>query len=193
MPPKNRYHKEDLVNAAFYVAEREGLGAVTVRKVAAELGCSVAPIYVNFNTSTELIDAVLQRAEDLTFEYMQRDYSESPFLNMGIGEVMFAREHGRLFREITMRKSAYAAKGRKDYARYLPLMKRDKHMRSFSEIELIDILIKVDVFTQGLAMLASEDTNKAMVSFDRIIDMLRETGADIILGAQLRKTGDHPI
>lgn len=187
--PKVQYTREDLIDAAFRIAAKDGLGAVTVRKVAAELGCSVAPIYVNFTTSTELTDAVLERIQDLTKTYAQKDYGLSPFLNMAIGVIIFAKEYGTLFREITILKSAYAAKDRSDYTRYLTMMKSDKQLRGFSDIELLDILIKIDVFTQGLALIVSDPANDAMYPEGKIIQMLKQTGGDLVTGARLRRSG----
>lgn len=189
MCPKVQYTREGLIDAAFNIAVKDGLGAVTVRRVAAELGCSVAPIYVNFTTSSQLIDAVLERVEDLTSAYKQKDYGLSPFFNSGIGVIVFAKEYGRLFREITIQKSAYAAKERSDYTKYLTLMKCDKQMRGFSDIELLDILIKVDVFTQGLALIASDPANDAMFPEGKIVQMFKQAGNDLIAGARLRRDG----
>ena len=51
MAPKNKFTKEEIINAAFDIAKVDGLGAITVRRVAQKLNSSIAPIYVNLTTS----------------------------------------------------------------------------------------------------------------------------------------------
>ena len=61
MPPKTKYNKEDIVDAAFEIAKEEGFSGITARSVANRLHCSVAPIYVNFATIDDLITDVVER------------------------------------------------------------------------------------------------------------------------------------
>ena len=192
MPPKVKVTKEELIDAAFQIAADEGIDAVTVRKVARRIGCSVAPIYVNFETSEDLIRAVFERAEDISFEYMNGDYSESPFLNMGIGIIMFARAYNHLFRDVLLKKSRFAPIEGFGDKKYIELMKRDQLVKGLDDDELFNILFKLDIFTHGLALLVSDENNKDLLSEEKIISILRETGYDIILSAQLRKKGEYP-
>jgi|GEM_PF-5552282 len=48
MPPKTRFRKEEIVDAAFAIAREKGFEEISARNVAKRLGSSVAPIYVNF-------------------------------------------------------------------------------------------------------------------------------------------------
>ena len=122
---------------------------------------------------------------------MQKQYTDSPFLNLGIGVIMFAKEHGRLFRDLLKIKGTYAAKERADFTRYLSLMKRDPHMRGFNDRQLLNILIKVDIFTQGLALLASDEHNQTPP--DRLIALLEETSQNIALGISTQNREEQPL
>ena len=68
MAPKNKFTKEEIIDAAFDIAKVDGLGAITVRKVAQKLNSSIAPIYVNFNDIDELIQEVVKKAFDISRE-----------------------------------------------------------------------------------------------------------------------------
>ncbi len=48
MPPRTRYTPERILDAALALTQREGLAAVTARQLAAELGCSTAPLFTQF-------------------------------------------------------------------------------------------------------------------------------------------------
>ena len=65
MPPKPKFSKQEIVNAAFDIAKNEGLDAITIRKVAHKLGSSIAPIYVNFDNVEQLVQAVVTKTFDI--------------------------------------------------------------------------------------------------------------------------------
>lgn len=50
MLPRTRFSKEEIVDAAFMIAQESGFSAITARSVAQQLGCSVGPLYANFAT-----------------------------------------------------------------------------------------------------------------------------------------------
>ena len=61
MPPKNRFTREEIIEAAFEVAKEEGFSKITARSVASRLNLLVAPIYANFKAIDELVQAAVQR------------------------------------------------------------------------------------------------------------------------------------
>jgi len=61
MSPKTKFDKKAIVDAALEIAKEKGLKKITARSVAKQLKSSVAPIYVNFDSVDELIEAVVQR------------------------------------------------------------------------------------------------------------------------------------
>ena len=54
MPPKAKYTRENIVDAAFEVARKGGLDAVMARDVAQKLGTSTSPIFTAFSSMEEL-------------------------------------------------------------------------------------------------------------------------------------------
>ena len=63
------------------------------RFAAKKLNCSTAPVYSTFSNMAELQKEVMRKAIDLLVEYTRRDYSPDPFLNMGVGVVLFSKEN----------------------------------------------------------------------------------------------------
>ena len=57
MPPKFRFTREEIVAAALAVTRRSGISGLTARSLAAELGCSVKPIFGLFK-SMEAFDSL---------------------------------------------------------------------------------------------------------------------------------------
>ncbi len=60
MSPKTQYTREEIIQAAVDVGMECGIDGITIRAVADKLGCSVAPIYVNFESRDLLIEAVVR-------------------------------------------------------------------------------------------------------------------------------------
>ena len=100
MPPKFKFTKEEIVDAAFKIVRRGGWSALTARSLGSELGASSRPIYSFFNSMTELEEDVVKKAVDLLFQFMSRERTEDPWIDHGIGYVMFASVEKHLFRAV---------------------------------------------------------------------------------------------
>ena len=107
MGPKTKYKKDEIIDAAFEIAREEGLAGITARSVAKRLGCSVAPIYVNFETIEGLTEAVVQRVFSLSGEMLAREQGTDMFEKIGRASLAFAREYPVLCRELTLTPNPY--------------------------------------------------------------------------------------
>lgn len=59
--PKPRYSVEDVVTAAVAVADAEGLAAISLRRIAVELGVSAMSIYTYVPSKAELVELMFDR------------------------------------------------------------------------------------------------------------------------------------
>ena len=105
MPPKFKFTKEQIIEAAFNIARRKGLKSLTTRSLAEELGASVRPIYSFFKSMEELEEELVKKAVELLYEWMVRERTGDPWIDHGIGYVMFAQEEKHLFRGINNEKN----------------------------------------------------------------------------------------
>lgn len=64
---------------------------ITVRIIAAKLGCSVAPIYVNFETIDELVEAVMQKVNVISASILTEMTGKSSFENLGKASLKFTQ------------------------------------------------------------------------------------------------------
>ena len=70
MPPKPKFSREDIINAAFDIVQKSGADAMTAREVGKYLGTSSTPIFTAFNDMSELRAAVCDKARKVFDEYM---------------------------------------------------------------------------------------------------------------------------
>ena len=105
MPPKIRYDREAVLQAAYRLARSQGAEAVNARAIARELGCSTQPIFRAFSGMDELRQELLLLAKACYNGYMARSASlaDKPYKGTGMAYILFAREEPHLFRMLFMR------------------------------------------------------------------------------------------
>jgi AcrR family transcriptional regulator len=107
MGPKIRFTKEQVIDAAFEIARTEGIDNITMRKVAQNMGSSVAPIYMNFKNINELIEALIERIARISQQLVAEENTGNPFYDMGRASLRFAMEYSVLFRDLVMKSNNY--------------------------------------------------------------------------------------
>ena len=99
MPKKPTTPKEAMIEGAIELIREKGHEDLTVRKLAAFLGCSTQPIMYHFATIDSLKRTVYARADQEHSEYlMQVRPGQDPVLAIGLNYVRYAVEEPRLFR-----------------------------------------------------------------------------------------------
>ena len=106
MPPKFKFTKEEITNAALALTRENGISCLTARALAAELGCSVKPIFGLFKNMEEVQHEVLTAAHNLYQDYLREAMADNqypPYKASGMAYIRFAKEERELFRLLFMR------------------------------------------------------------------------------------------
>jgi len=190
--PKSKFTKEQVIDAAFEIAETEGIDNITMRKIAERMGSSVAPIYVNFKDNDELIEAVIERITGISQQLLIEENTGNPFYDMGKASLRFAMEYSVLFRDLVMKNNNYM-KGYDE--EMLPVlieeMKKDPEMAGLSEDDLKTILLKIKIFQLGLSVMAANGLLPKDYGMQDLMDILSSTANDVILSARLSESNDQ--
>ena len=105
MPPRVKFTKEEIVEAALRVTREGGIDSLTARSLAAELGASTRPMFTYFETVDELKHEAHEAAKGIYKTYIERGLAEPvPFLGVGQNTIRFAREEPELFRLLFLQK-----------------------------------------------------------------------------------------
>lgn len=104
MPPKVKIDKESILEAAVDILREKGENSLHAREIAKRLGCSIQPIFSNYENMADLKEKVKNRVEEIYNEYIQQGMENHriPFLGMGMGYIRFAKEERNLFRLLFM-------------------------------------------------------------------------------------------
>ena len=74
MPAKKQITKDMILDTALYLLKSQGYEAVTIKRLAKELGCSTQPIYLSFSGMDELRQELVPLAIS-TFEKNMKENS----------------------------------------------------------------------------------------------------------------------
>ncbi|TVR28751.1 MAG: TetR/AcrR family transcriptional regulator [Spirochaetaceae bacterium] len=187
MPPKVRFTREQIVAAALEIARTEGLVGITIRKIAAALGCSIAPIYVNFSHIDEVRRAVADRVMDTGRRFYADADTGSSLQDIGVASVRLAREYPAIFRDLVLSSNDYvAAQNETLDPELVAHMKGDPELAGLREDELQTLLLKMRVFHAGLATAVVNGILPRNTEDDEIIRLMNQTAGDLVTAAQLR-------
>lgn len=106
MPPKFKFTRDEITNAALNVTRKNGISGLTARVLAAELGCSVKPIFGLFKNMEEVGQEVFIASDLLYQNYLREDMAKGkypPYKASGMAYIRFAKEERELFKLLFMR------------------------------------------------------------------------------------------
>lgn len=133
MAPRVKFQKEEIVNAAFQIARREGMDAVTAREVGAELHVSSRPIFTWFETMEQLKAEVYGRAKECYREYVEHGLADSvPFLGVGQQYIRFAKEEPELYKLLFLTKPNDVSGGAMDALKFSQDLARKSLMKIYN-------------------------------------------------------------
>ena len=98
MPPKPKFTREEITEAAYNIARVKGIDAVMAREVGKALGSTARPIFTVFSGMDELKEAVRELAKERCLEYLSGAFDYDPaFKEFGMRWVRYALEQPHLF------------------------------------------------------------------------------------------------
>jgi AcrR family transcriptional regulator len=100
MPPKVRFGRDQIIDAAFNIVRKEGWQGLSARAIAEKLKSSTRPIYTHFNSMKDLEDEVVKKAMVLMEEYINQTRTGDMWTDQGLGSVLFAKHEKELFKAI---------------------------------------------------------------------------------------------
>ncbi|MGC2872382.1 TetR/AcrR family transcriptional regulator [Ihubacter sp. mB4P-1] len=157
MPPRFKFKREEIIEAALDLTRESGISAVTARALAAKLGCSVKPIFGLFKNMEEVQQEVLSAADQLYKAYLQENMQKDsypPYKASGMAYIQFAKEETQLFRLLFMRdRSNEKIEENREAVR--PLMELLKENLGLNEEEAYLFHLEMWIYVHGIATMAA--------------------------------------
>jgi AcrR family transcriptional regulator len=190
MPPKNKFTREEIIEATFEIAKEEGFSKITARSVASRLNSSVAPIYVNFKTIEELTQAVVQRVFALSEDLLAKQKGQNLFENIGTASLAFARDYPVLFRELVLKPNPYMASYEEIEKTMVGALKENEEMKDWTMEERRRLFLKMRIFQLGLSAMVANGHVPSWLDEKESEKLLKETGEQLLLAEQINRKED---
>lgn len=176
MPPRIVVNRENIKKEAFKIIKTSGIENLTARNIAKNLKCSTQPIYRAYENMDALKKELFTYIRQYFLKYINSyEKVENKFLNKGLGYIDFAKNKPNLFKALYLTENLDIDFNKEDTIDLSEGIDQMKNMIIFShlsETELKDIMIKLWIFTHGLAtMVMSPSLN---ITDEKIIEMLTE-------------------
>ncbi|MDE6667603.1 MAG: TetR/AcrR family transcriptional regulator [Clostridia bacterium] len=183
MPPKAKFSKEEIIDAAFKITCRDGFDALTARSLAAELGSSPRPIFTVFNGMEEVQNEVKAAATKLYEQYEDEEMSgEKAFKGSGTGYIRFAAEQPKLFQLLFMKERENVPNLDSILSvidnYYYKILGTVESEYGFTTETAKRIYLHMWLYSHGIASLIA--TKVCNFTQDDISEMLNDVGAGII-------------
>lgn len=146
---------------------------ITMRKLAARLGCSVAPLYVNFKNGEELKKALYGEIKKVAWEYSTKPYSETGFFNIGIGQILFARDFPQLYRDLLALDDQCFHMGGEEKRAMVDIMAGDPLVSDLSRSQLGELLQTMALMTTGITV--SVVTGDDNITIEEVLRLMEDT------------------
>ena len=99
MAPKNKFTKNEMIDAAMRVVRNKGIDGLTAKTMADELGTSTQPVFTAFGSMDIVKQEVYTAAVHVYDGYADEGLKEKiPFFGVGMQYIRFAREEPELYR-----------------------------------------------------------------------------------------------
>ncbi|MDE6124235.1 MAG: TetR family transcriptional regulator [Eubacterium sp.] len=184
MPPKCKFTREEIIEAALEMVKADGIEAVTARALGAKLGTSSKPVFGLFQNMDELLQQVIRAARNEYNKYIKIGLAqESAFKGVGSQYILFAKNEPKLFQLLFMTEQ----NEKKDAAGTLPMIDDNyreillsvQSMYGLGEDDSKRLYRHLWIYTHGIAALLA--TGVCCFSEQEIGDMMTEVCQGLLL------------
>ena len=183
MPPKAKFTKAEIIEAALNIVRTEGYEALTSRALGTRLGSSARPIFTVFKNMEEVQQAMMEAAKTLYKEYVHKGLTaEHPFKGVGTQYILFSVHEPKLFRLLFMAEKKQIS----DLSGVLPLIDESyedillsiQKDYKISELSAKKLYHHLWIYTHGIASLCV--TKMCRFTGDEISSMITEVFTSLL-------------
>ncbi len=193
MPPRAKFTKEEITNAALEIVRADSFASLTARALGKKLGSSACPIFTVFSSMEEVQQSVMEAIRGVYKGYVERGLSENPaFKGVGTQYILFAIQEPKLFQILFMSEQPEEP----DIDHVLPVIEEsyDQILASITtayglpEADAQRLYQHLWIYTHGIASLCA--TKMCRFSPEEISTMLTEVFVSLLKETKGRKKND---
>lgn len=191
MPPKFKFTKKEITDAALDIIRENGADFVTARSIAAKLSASPKVIFSQFDGMDALWHDIMKNIEDLYNSYISCDMAKNeypPYKASGMAYIRFACEEKELFKILFMRdRTNEHFEDNDDSVKPLLHLIMQKSGLTFDEAKLFHL--EMWVWVHGVASMSA--TGYLNLDINLISEMLSDVYNGTMLRFKEKKTNER--
>lgn len=161
MPPKNKFTRDQIIQAALGLVRERGLAGLTARSLADQLGSSSKVIFGQFENMEDLTRSVIREAEFVLVQYIRSALEQvKPFRAVGMAYIQFASQEPQLFQILYLNPHPYPINSfadflpQKDYS-YQDVLASITEEYGLSLQEAEELYQHLFIYSHGLASMSA--------------------------------------
>lgn len=175
MAAKVKYSKDQIIEAAFLIASKEGLDQITIRNVAKSIGSSIAPIYVNYESVNELKQDVIQKAFDIYDSLIETYHHEDYLLRFAHASIQFSKQFPKLYDSLLL--GDYDNMIRHSTNEKMQAVLREKYQFDQLSDEHGSLFVTaLQALQVGLSIMSRKQAVQSMLNDEKILQILDGVG-----------------
>lgn len=183
MPPKAKFTKEEIIEAALHIVRTDGYEALTSRALGTYLGSSARPIFTVFKNMEEVQQDMIEATKILYKEYVDEGLTqEKPFKGVGKQYILFSIKEPKLFQLLFMTEQQQVP----DLSEVLPLIEESygeillsiQNEYKINELHAKKLYQHLWIYTHGIATLCA--TKMCRFTGEEISNMITEVCKSIL-------------
>jgi hypothetical protein len=182
MPPKAKFTKEQITQAALDIIREKGTNGLTARTLADKLDSSACPIFTIFKNMTEVQAEVVNATKSVYAEYVQEGLKEPlAFKGVGMQYIQFAKDEPNLFKLLFM--SEHRIVEPKQYLptvddNYEAILSSVIKEYNLPRVQADRLYLHLSIYVHGIATLFAD--NVCTFSTDEVSQMLTEVFVSLL-------------
>ena len=189
MPPKAKFSREQIAQAALEIIRAEGCEAVTARALATKLGSSACPIFTVFANMDEVVEEAVKLAKAIYAQYVRTGLKQQPaFKGVGTQYIQFAKDEPKLFQLLFMTEADIESVDNflpKIDGNYSAILDSVRTPYGLSDYDAKNLYLHLTIYTHGIATLIAR---KVVAFTDADIDrMLTEVFTGLLKENKAKK------
>lgn len=193
MPPKAKFAKAEIIEAALNIVRTDGYESLTSRALGISLGSSARPIFTVFKNMEEVQQAMIEAAKALYKEYINKGLTaEHPFKGVGTQYILFSVNEPKLFQLLFMAEQKQIP----DLSGVLPLIDESyeeillsiRKDYEISELSAKRLYHHLWIYTHGIASLCA--TKMCRFTGKEISSMITEVCMSILKRVKEEESND---
>lgn len=190
MPPKARFTKEQIIDAAYELMMERGIEAVVAREVGKRMNATTTPIFTYFEGMDEVKGAVYDRTKNECMEYLRESLNFKPaFKEFGMRWINYAKQNPNAYAMLFMREGvSQETKSVFDtdmFQMMQPMIKEMEMGFGVSHDGAVRVVNDMIMFSQGIAIMLVKKLEE--MTDEQISSCLTRVYFSCIAGCLLRE------